>query len=493
MRKPALIFLLMVIGVLWGTAVPQTQAQDESLLWSTPRLLSSPGITNTSATEMITDPHGFIHLFWTEANPEDEITTLQYATFDGIAWSEPNDLIATASGGTIVAFSPALASDGTLHLVWTELNLGPVYYTKAPAINARSASAWERPVTIDVPASQLKLRVDSNNVLHLMLVNFYSAEPGVYYTRSEDAGETWLTTRWLDPDIPTYARPSALNFQLDSQNGLHASWFYVAVGLDSTNGTWIRYIHSFDGGENWSVPFTIDQADESEDELRLPEPGLIVAGNTVHIIYAGNFDTQREYRYSLDRGVTWSETKRILGDLLGQAIGDGLTVDSLGRVHFFGQIRWPQGIYHAYLDPTQIEAGWSDPQISYLIAESDAAGRQGRYHAHRLRSSIINGNILVVTFSDEAVGPTYAMWRKLDDAPAIDPLPLPTPTATPEVTATPLPGAVPTPTPLPFAGTDLTTPETPTNVGLGVWWGVLPALLLVGGIFGFRFYKLRNS
>ncbi|MEZ4593081.1 MAG: sialidase family protein [Chloroflexota bacterium] len=485
--------LLILLGSVWGTAVPHTQAQDESLLWSVPRLLSSPGVTDTSATEMVADPHGFLHIFWTEISPEDETTTLQYTTFDGIAWSAPNDLVATAPGGTIVAFSPALASDGTLHLVWTEQNLGPVYYTKASALEARSASAWERPTTLDLPASQLKLRVDGNNVLHLMFANIHGTEPGIYYTRSEDTGETWLTTRWLDPDIPPSATPSALNFQVDNRNGLHASWFYVATGLGSTNGTWIRYIHSLDGGENWSAPFTIDQADEAEDELRLPEPGLIVSGDTVHIAYAGNYDTQREYRYSLDRGVTWSGTKRILGDLLGQAIGDGLSVDSLGRVHFLGQIRWPQAIYHAYLNPTQPEAGWSTPQIAYLIAESDAAGRQGRYHAHRLRSSVVNGNMLVVTFSDEAIGPLYAMWRTLDDAPSIDPLPMPTPTATPEVTATPQPDVALTPTPPPFAGTDLATPEEPTNVGWGVWLGVLPALLLVGGVVGLRFYRMRHA
>ncbi|MBK7896854.1 MAG: sialidase family protein [Candidatus Promineifilaceae bacterium] len=491
MRKPILVLLLL--GLVWGTAVPRTQAQDESFLWSVPRLLSSPGINNTSATEMIADPHGFVHVFWTELNPEDEITTLQYATFDGIAWTQPNDLVATAPNGTIVAFSPALGSDGTLHLVWSGQNLGPVYYTNAPALAARSASAWERPTTLDAPASQLKLRVDGNNILHLMLANIYGTEPGIYYTRSEDAGDTWLTTRWLDPDIPPSATPSALNFQIDHKNGLHTTWFYVATGLGSTYGTWIRYVHSLDGGENWATPVTIDEADESEDELQLPEPGLVLAGDAVHVVYAGNSGTQRESRYSLDRGVTWSGTKRILGDLQGQAIGDGLSVDSLGRVHFLGQIRWPQAIYHAYLNPAQPEAGWSAPQIAYLIAESDAAGRQGRYHAHRLRSSVVNGNILVVTFSDEANGPLYVMWRTLDDAPSIDPLPLPTPTPMPEVTATPLPGVALTPTPPPFAGTDLATPEDPTNVGWGVWLGVLPALLLVGGVLGFRFYRMRQA
>lgn len=86
-------------------------------------------------------------------------------------------------------------------------------------------------------------------------------------------------------------------------------------------GDWIRYTHSFDGGLTWTTPFTVDRADDTEDELRQPYPGLAVAGDTVHMVYAGNSTTQREHRYSLDRGVTWSETKRVMGNLQGQALG----------------------------------------------------------------------------------------------------------------------------------------------------------------------------
>jgi len=219
---------------------------------------------------------------------------------------------------------------------------------------------------------------------------------------------------------------------------------------------------------------------------------LAVTGDTVHVVYAGNSTTQREHRYSLDRGVTWSETKRVMGNLQGQALGDGFTTDSLGRLHFFGQIRWPQGVYHSVWDPANPDAGWSTPQIIYFISTNSDEGREGRYHAHSIRAATLNGNILVVTFTDEATGPLYVTWRKLDDVPEITPLPLPTatPTATPLSTATPE-GPL-TPTPPPFAGTDLAVPQTPPNAGLGIWLGVIPTVLLVGIIFGFRLYRMRN-
>lgn len=485
--------MVFMTVVVWATAVPQTQAQDESLLWSVPRLVSNPGVNNTSATEMVPDPHGFVHVFWSELNPEDASMTIQYATFDGVVWTEPNDLVITPPGVKIPSFSPALGPDGVLHLVWNENNLGPLHYKSAPALEAGSANAWERKPSLVVPAYQARLAVDSKNTLHLMYVNFYAQEPGIYYTRSTDQADTWSQVEWLDPDIPTFATPSALNFLIDDKDGLHASWFYAATKLDSPLGIWIRYSHSLDGGNTWSAPFTIDEADDSEEELRQPEPGLVISGDTVHVVYAGTADVEREHRYSLDRGVTWSSTKRVLDGLLGQAIGDGFAVDSLGRIHFFGQLRWPQGVFHAYWDPANPDAGWSTPQMAYVIAENSEIGRRGRYHSHRLRGSIINGNVLLVTFTDEATGPTYAIWRKLDDVPKIEPLSLPTIAPTPVATATPLPDATPTPTRPPFAGTDLATPEAPTNVGLGVWVGVVPALLLLFGLLGFRFYQMHNS
>lgn len=493
MKKLTLLFLLLIIGLLWGTAVPHTQAQDESLLWTVPRLLSSPGIFETSETEIISDPHGFLHFFWTETNPEDGITSIQYATFDGVAWSEANDVYASAPDIDVVSFAATLGQDGTLHLVWSEGNTGPIYYTNAPALEAYSARAWERPTSFGFPAYRMKLVVDSKNVLHMMFINFYGQEPGVYYTRSDDFGETWITTIWIDPDIPTYATPNVLKFLVDDKDGLHASWYYAATDLSSPLGEWIRYINSFDGGVTWSSPFSVDRADDTVDELRQPFPGLAVSGDSVHMVYAGNSTTQREHRFSLDRGVSWSDTERVMGNLQGQALGDGFATDSLGRVHFFGQIRWPQGVYHTAWDPSNPEAGWTTPQMAYVISNSPDEGREGRYHAHSVRAGTINGNILVVTFTDEATGPLYVIWRKLEDVPAVEPLPRPTATAMPTATATPAADVTPTPTLPPFASSDLGVPEAPPNAGMGVWLGVLPTLLFLGGILGFRYYRLRHS
>jgi len=493
MKKLLLALLLVMMIVVWGTSVSSTQAQNETQLWTEPQLLSTRGVSSTSETEIISDPHGYIHVFWRETNPEDGITSIQYSTFDGITWTQPNDVYITAPDGDIVSFAATLDSAGTLHLVWSEVVTGPVYYTSAPALEAYSARAWEKPVAFFYPAYRMKLVADSNNVLHMMYVNYYGREPGIYYIYSEDNGRNWSRSIWIDPDIPTYDSPNVIKLLIDENDGLHASWYYAATDLSNPVGDWIRYTHSFDGGRTWTTPFTVDRADDTEDELRQPYPGLAVSGDTVHMVYAGNSTTQREHRYSLDRGVTWSETKRVMGNLQGQALGDGFTTDSLGRLHFFGQIRWPQGVYHSVWDPANPEAGWSTPQIIYFISTNSDEGREGRYHAHSIRAGVLNGNILVVTFTDEATGPLYVTWRKLDDAPEIAPQPMPTATSIPTLSPTATPEGPVTPTPPPFAGTDLAVPQAPPNAGMGIWLGVLPTVLLIGIIFGFRVYRMRNS
>ena len=81
---------------------------------------------------------------------------------------------------------------------------------------------------------------------------------------------------------------------------------------------------------------------------------MIVQGKNVHVIWAAGSLPYRNHRFSTDRGLTWSAPVQIFGELHGQAFDD-LTVDRAGRVHFFAQIRYPMGIYHAYWD----QSGWS--------------------------------------------------------------------------------------------------------------------------------------
>ena len=94
-------------------------------------------------------------------------------------------------------------------------------------------------------------------------------------------------------------------------------------------------------------------------------------------------------------------------------------------MHFFGQIRYPQGIYTAYWDQTQ----WSAPSLVYLIApENSEEGIGNRVHAHYTLPVVRAGNQLVLTFTDGPADPNrrlFAMYRTLDDIPPLETVPAP--------------------------------------------------------------------
>jgi len=354
------LFCVLLISPSWRGLV-QAQVQDSR--WSTPyRLSSAQGEASDAA--LIADQYGYVHAFWREQGLPDNRSIIQYARFNGDTWSGPVHIHVTSPGLSVGEagmplrgfLTTSIDQKGTLHLAWTERktsffarlldriqrgNRRIVFYSSAPAHDGLSAQHWQEPLRIDISPFKINLQVDTSGIFHIVYSRFYGEERGVYYVRSEDQGKTWSDPRWLDPDIPPRYAPLGLQVARDKADGLHVVWSYVDPDAPTVPEKWIRYAHSLDGGKSWSLPITIDEEDEESGELRMARPILTVQGGTVHIIWAGDRKTHREHRFSTDAGRTWSSSKRIFGDLHGQA-SDGITVDPTGRVHFIGQIRYEE-------------------------------------------------------------------------------------------------------------------------------------------------------
>jgi hypothetical protein len=487
------ITLVGICGLLFVAAIwiPRANAQVQGN-WSEPyRLSSDQG--KASHASSVADQYGYVHVFWSETLFEDQSSIIQYARFDGQIWTTPFDIHMTAPFVSVQNISSFIDPYGTLHLAWSQGDGGPVYYSHAPAAHALSARQWEQPARINFPAKHIKLLVDSQGVLHMLYNKIVGQALGVYYSRSRDQGITWSDPVWLDPDILRNHTPTSLTFELDDGDGLHAVWFYA--GFDG-GGDWVRYAHSLDGGDTWSLPFTIDKYVEGSDhELRVADPVMTIQGETVHVIWAGGPQPYRNHRISTDSGRTWSAPIRIFGNLHGQA-GEGFAEDGLGRAHFVSQIRYPQGIYHSFWD----KDGWTRPSLIYLISTTAFDPIGDRIHAHHVHSAIRAGNQLVVTFADPppVTGRRlFAMHRTLDDVAPLPAVPTPVPTATPA----PLPSPTPiNPSPTiegAVQGTsfDVMATQSPAEISrpdLAIWIGLVPSLFVVGGVVIYRFLVRRR-
>jgi hypothetical protein len=480
------VCLVLLVVLAWESeAKAQTQLQAD---WTSPFPISTSG-RKASEAYLASDQYGYAHIFWTE-ELDDERIILQYVRYDGRTWPTPIDIRVTAPFKKIGNVSPTVDKNGILHVTWTEGDVGPAFYTSAPAYGAVSVQNWQKPRVLHVPANRIKLQVDSKGVLHILYVKFLGTETGVYYIRSEDEGANWTAPVWLDPDIPLGYGPRALTFIVDESDGLHASWYNVPQA--DLGGDWVRYAHSLDGGDTWSQPFTIDKVDEeneaNDEKLSAAGPIMAVQGQNVHVLWAGGKLHYRHHRLSTDRGVTWSEDRRIFGELNGQAF-EGLAVDGDGRLHYFGQIRFPMGIYHAVWDGK----AWTTPSLIYLIRDESDEVPGTQIEAHYTYPIIRAGNQIVLTFTEPPSEPhlrLFVMEHKLED---VDPavavaIPTSSPLPTPDASPTPLPTEVPN---IPSFERMPAPVEAPA-AGAPLWIGMVAALLLFFVTVAVKLLKLRH-
>lgn len=489
------LFIISLLSIYW-TAPAHAQVQGGG--WSEPYRLSSEA-GKASEASLIADQFGYVHCFWAETLFANGRTVLKYARFDGTTWTMPNDIYITGLG--IGNISPFVDRQGILHIVWSDGQVGTAHYMYAPANNALSAQSWTTPLQINVPARPVYLQVDSKGVFHILYIN-QTEESGIYYVRSEDKGISWSEPLWLDPDIrPTYV-PDSLSFELDENDGLHAAWFYGSREVRGGAPDWVRYTHSFDGGVTWAEPITIDRRIEGADyNLTNASPIMAVQGQNVHIIWAAGGLPYRHHSYSTDAGLTWSTPVQIFGELHGQAF-DGLTVDGAGRVHFFGQIRYPMGIYHAYWDQTR----WSKPLLVYLVSEDTSeeiplAGFGDRVHAHHTLPVVRAGNQLVLTFADGPADPNrrlFVIYRTLDDLLPLENAPTPNPTITPVPSFGPTPQQ-PTPqvewtaTAASLEPVELQPPGPVPAPDIAIRVALVPTLLVLGITMIMRWLSRRKN
>ncbi len=459
--------------------------------WMTAVDISS-GVSEADAAAVVVDGEGRTHALWSgQVAPETPRTVLYYAqgkrpAANGGAlaaqrqWSRPMQVLGSPDG---YAGEPDLAVwDDHLHAVWSDGVNGEVWYSRVFIQDAYAAQGWAAPQPLPAPVlfgDWPHIAVDGYGVLHVVYAVPLNEGRGVYYTRSEDGGQSWIsTTLVFDAAAAGWSMVDSPGVAVDGQGTVHVVWRHAALpGKGPSQGIFYARLLRGDDGERlgWSEPVEI-----AAGAYRWPQ---VVAGGEgdVHLIWRESAGSRVWWhRWSSNGGEGWSRPERVRG--LDQSLGAARAVGygPLTRLAFalhvvgLGQDVYGRAVLlHTVWDGRQ----WGGLESVRLDVEpGDEAGV-----AAALQPEL---GQLGVVFGDAQAGLWYS--ERLVAAVEVTPLP----TFTPQPTSTPLP-AMPTSTPVPTVNVDAPPPVLSPSVGpvdlsLPLVVGGLLAALIVGGVLAVR-------
>ncbi len=402
----SLVLALISIPQLYNPLKPNLQGE----AWSVPQKIPLYQ-SDTTPPILLADKNQTVHAFssqWIDlasANqPVQAIFYNQWTVERG--WTKPVDIIiAPYMEARLTA--AYLDKDGIIHVIfWGGDNIvADIYYTRAPAAQAGTASAWSPPLLIGRVAGELDSAAFAENDQGILSVLYYgrAVKNGLYAVSSSDDGETWSApaavffTKYEEPNI------AQIHMARGSSGDLHATW-----GVYTTNGTGrgIYYSRSEDGSQ-WSEPVLLANAQEG---LGTQKPGIVGYDGTLFSLYIMP-PNKITMRYSEDDGKTWSDPTLIFPRHEGVNGEMSLVVDGNNRLHlFFGQrIRGSPDI-HGMWHSMFINKRWTEPEaIIKGPRVQDLSGDKG-FDPNFARAVVSQGNTILVTWMTDPAAGFNGVW-----------------------------------------------------------------------------------
>lgn len=509
--RMTLYLLLLPLLIVWVHTARATRAQ--------PTAVTDIHIINLSNTPvssvdpfLLADRTGMAHLFWSEDVGGRVVmggttagNTIMYARWDGISWSQPNDILLSPASETALydpsAWQPEGIIDdyGIIHLIWLGNYPDKLYYSYAPADQALNAQAWATPIMLAEDATGTQYVIDieylpATDTLHVVYGRGHWEEQyagndprAITYIYSLDGGQSW-------------SEPVDIAFTPDPQRGysnvrllavpeerLFVSW---TEWDQSGNGQAVWVARSLDNGRTWDAPVKLAQRAEGEYERDWTKL-VWLGGDHLLATWEGGYRAYRHFMYSDDAGQTWSEPLDTFYWLIGENGFVEFARDGADNLHLFIAQRIREGtvgrlgdlgIWHS---TWQGGREWSDTQL--------VGGPNGMVNP---RAVIVSGNYLVVAWYDNVVGEILALTGVLKDVPHLPPMPwreretaVASPAPDSSLPANPQPvspeTAVSPPLPLDLAA----DPGVTVVLASPVWVGVLPSVVLLGLLLFIRQYQ----
>lgn len=509
-RKYTPLLLLILVLVVWGwgreTAV---QAQDEEITDVVVRNLSNTAPSSTQPI-LLADKAGNVHLFWSEdvngraaGRGTTSGNTIMYSRWDGVSWSQPVDIQLTpiidySGSGEPSAWQPkaAIDDDDVIHLTWMGQYPERLYYSQAKASEAGSGLNWSEPEMLvkDLSGTTFSsdLQFESPNTLYLVYARVHwedqyagSQPRALSFMKSTDGGMTWSESKDIAV-VPDLERGfSNVSLLVVPDGNLFAT--YTEWDL-SGNGQVVYVVRSLDGGETWDSPVRLAERAPNDYERDWVQMAWL-EGDKLVLTWEGGFRAYRQFMYSDDFGVTWTEPEDTFYWLIGENGYTEFARDGAGRLHLFIAQRVREGSIGRYgclglwHSTWQGDRNWSDPELV-----------GGCNNMVDPRVVIANGNQLVAAWYSSLVGEIMVLTGTIQDAPYIEPQPLleadsggdegalaaAVPASDAEASGT-NPLLEVTRPPLPQASLDAPLPSQ-NQIGLALLLSLAASLLLIGAI-----------
>ncbi|MCG2826510.1 MAG: hypothetical protein L6265_07980 [Thermoplasmatales archaeon] len=171
------------------------------------------------------------------------------------------------------------------------------------------------------------IAVDLNGTIYVVWEEARDIEQsgywGIYFTKSNDGGETWSNPERINAPSNDGHAP---NIIIDQNNTIHVVWSGAPI---EENYYEIYYKKSTDGGNAWSEDIRLTYA--PDDSFT---PKIVAYGNTLHLVWSdkrdGNFEIY--YKRSNDGGNSWSDDVRLTNDG-GDSKLPSIGSDLVGNLH----------------------------------------------------------------------------------------------------------------------------------------------------------------
>ena len=400
-----------VLAVLMRVTMA-ARAQDR-LQWSAPERI--PGYpADTYSPYLVADSSGVVHAF--HSQPTDGTISVVYSRWDyEHGWTMPVDLFLPLRGEAQVK-GAWLDQRGTMHLIFTNGNDqlgGDLYYSRAPALEAGSVTAWSVPRLIGPSANLFAAAIlgDDRGGLYV----FYGGTAdgnGLYKIASRDSGDTWVQPVPVRLITEAGVLPGSVALFLDDHHQLHLAWaewqpptardlYYARMDVDTGH---------------LAPPVRLDEGGADS-------PVIVEHKGALFLIYAtfgiAHGVAGKAMKQSTDGGRTWTDASWAFPPLVGGNGNAALVQDSNHTLYAFLGNRAGDCCHGLWYSTWQGNA-WDTPQAIVQAPKSP------EFDPFSPQAVVSRGNVVLVTWWNESKvnGVWYAAATL--NAPEVPRLPLPT-------------------------------------------------------------------